>query len=213
MQQTIIEKTKEFVQRELQKAEGGHDWWHIYRVWQLARHIGSVEKVDMLIVELSALLHDIADAKFYDGDENIGPKKASLFLKSLDVEKQIIDRVTFIIEHVSFRKGIDANQYHDKELAIVQDADRLDAMGAIGIARCFNYGGHKGRPLYDPNQKPHENLTTEEYKSNTSSSINHFYEKLLNLKNLMNTSAARELAKHRHAYMQEFLDEFYAEWG
>lgn len=212
MDQKIIQETKAFAQHELQNAESGHDWWHSYRVWRLAQHIASKEEADPFIVELGALLHDIADAKFHDGDESVGPNKARRFLETHDVEKHTIDRVTFIIEHVSFRKGTDPSQYNNTELAIVQDADRLDAMGAIGIARCFNYGGHKGRPLYDPNQKPQEHQTKEEYKRNTSPSINHFYEKLLHLKELMNTTTAKTIAVQRHAFMERFLEEFYSEW-
>lgn len=211
-QAAIIEQTKMFVRHELTNAEGGHDWWHIYRVWRLAQYIASKEGADSRIVELGALLHDIADAKFHDGDETRGPQKAHEFLTTLGVDEQTIEKVLFIIEHVSFRKGTDPIKYNDTELAIVQDADRLDAMGAIGIARCFNYGGHKGRPLYDPNQKPHTDMTKEEYKRNTSPSINHFYEKLLHLKELMNTTTAKTIAVQRHAFMERFLEEFYSEW-
>lgn len=208
----IIEKTVEYVQETLHDAEGGHDWWHILRVWNLAKRIAQDEAVDELVVELGALLHDIADSKFHGGDETIGPRRAESFLKSLSVDTAIIEHVVQIIRHISFKGGQRQSQFQSKELQVLQDADRLDAIGAIGIARCFNYGGYKNRALYDPNVPAQLNMTAEEYKNNKGPSINHFYEKLLRLKDGMHTATGRQLAAHRHQYLLDFLDEFYAEW-
>ena len=208
----IIEKTVTFVKETLAGAEGGHDWWHIYRVWNNAKHIANTESVDLFIVELGALLHDIADSKFHGGDEEIGPKTARDFLHSLTVEETVITHVEQIIRNISFRGTYEIKTFTSPELSVVQDADRLDALGAIGIARTFNYGGSKGRGLYDPTDPPNLHLTKEEYKSNNGSSINHFYEKLLLLKNLMNTVTGRTMAENRHEYMEQFLTQFYAEW-
>lgn len=208
----IIDQTIKFVKKTLANAEGGHDWWHIYRVWQLAKKIASIEKTNLLVVELGALLHDIADAKFNDGDENIGPKKAREFLQSISVEEELIAHVEKIIQHISFKGGNFKQAFNSTELAVVQDADRLDAMGAIGIARTFNYGGFKNRAIYNPNIQPNLNMSKEEYKNSTAPTINHFYEKLLLLKDRMNTATGKAMAKHRHQFMEEFLEEFYNEW-
>ena len=178
----IIQKTVEFVKHTLHDAEGGHDWWHVYRVWKTAIHIASIEKADMLVVELGALLHDIADSKFHHGNEEIGPAKARTFLQALGVEEMIINHVVNIIANISFKGGKVQQQFKSPELDVIQDADRLDALGAIGIARTFNYGGHKGRAIYDPGIKPNLQLTKEEYKNSTAPTLNHFYEKLLLLK-------------------------------
>jgi uncharacterized protein len=210
--QNIIEKTIEFVKDNLADAEGGHDWWHIYRVWQLSKHIAKNETADLFVVELGALLHDIADSKFYNGDETIGPKKAEEFLKSLNVEQNIIKHIVDIIENISFKGGKHAQKFKSIELDIIQDADRLDAIGAIGIARTFNYGGYKNHLLYDPNIKPNLNMTKEEYKKAQTPTINHFYEKLLLLKEKMNTKTGKEIAENRHKFMEQYLDEFYKEW-
>lgn len=210
--QKIIDHTVKFVKETLANAEGGHDWWHIYRVWQLAKKIAATEKTNLLVVELGALLHDIADAKFNNGDENIGPKKAREFLKSISVEKELITHVAKIIQHISFKGGNFEQAFNSPELAVVQDADRLDAMGAIGIARTFNYGGFKNRAMYEPNIPPNLNINKEEYKNSTAPTINHFYEKLLLLKDRMNTATGKAMAVHRHNYMEQFLEEFYKEW-
>lgn len=210
--QEIIDQTVKFVKETLANAEGGHDWWHIYRVWQLAKKIATTEKANLLVVELGALLHDIADAKFNDGDESIGPKKAREFLQSISVEEEIITHVENIIQHISFKGGNFEQAFNSTELAVVQDADRLDAMGAIGIARTFNYGGFKNRAIYNPNIQPNLNMSKEEYKNSTAPTINHFYEKLLLLKDRMNTATGKAMAKHRHNYMEQFLEEFYKEW-
>ncbi len=210
---SVIDKTVTFVKETLEHAEGGHDWWHIYRVWKNAQHIAKKEgDVDMLVVELGALLHDIADSKFNDGDEEIGPKTARDFLSRMDVSTNVIDHVENIIRHTSFKGTLGGVQWSSPELRVVQDADRLDALGAIGIARTFNYGGHKGRALYDPNIKPKLDMTKEEYKNSTAPTLNHFYEKLLLLKDLMNTTTGKEMAEGRHKFMEQYLDQFYAEW-
>ena len=208
----IITQTVEFVKKELADAEGGHDWWHIYRVWQLSRHIAAAESVNILVVELGALLHDIADSKFHGGDESIGPAKARQFLQSISVPADVIQHVTDIIENISFKGGHQTGKFSSAELNVVQDADRLDALGAIGIARTFNYGGFKNRTLYDPAVKPDLHMTKEQYKHSTAPTINHFYEKLLLLKDRMNTSTGRKMAEERHLFMEQFLERFYKEW-
>lgn len=210
--QEIIDQTVKFVKETLANAEGGHDWWHIYRVWQLAKKIAATEKTTLLVVELGALLHDIADAKFNNGDESIGPKKAREFLQSISVEEELITHIEKIIQHISFKGGNFEQAFNSTELAVVQDADRLDAMGAIGIARTFNYGGFVNRAMYNPNIQPNLNMSKEEYKNSTAPTINHFYEKLLLLKDRMNTSTGKAMAAHRHNYMEQFLEEFYKEW-
>ena len=208
----IISQTVSFVKHELINAEGGHDWWHIERVWKLSKTIAENEEVDLLIVELSALLHDIADSKFHNGNEEIGPQKARTFLQTIGVDETITQHVTLIIKSISFKGGNDEQHFKSPELDVVQDADRLDALGAIGIARTFNYGGHKNREIYNPNIAPNLNMTKEEYRSSTAPTLNHFYEKLLLLKDRMNTETGRKLAKHRHQFMEQYLEEFYREW-
>ncbi|MEM6964588.1 MAG: HD domain-containing protein [Bacteroidota bacterium] len=207
-----IQKTITYVKSELKHAEGGHDWWHIYRVWKTAKQIAKSENVDQAVVELGALLHDIADTKFHGGDESIGPRKAKAFLESIAVEEKTITHVINIIENISFKGGNFKQKFHSPELAVVQDADRLDALGAIGIARTFNYGGFKNRALYDPNIPPNLNMTKEEYKKSTAPTINHFYEKLLLLKDRMNTATGKAMAQKRHDFMEQYLEQFYAEW-
>ncbi len=209
----FIEKTKAYVQKTLANAEGGHDWWHIQRVHKTASKIGQQEAADMLVVELAALLHDIADSKFHNGDEEIGPKKAETFLNSIQVPEETIKHVVNIVRNISFKGGNFSSDFSSLELDILRDADRLDAMGAIGIARAFNYGGFKNRALYDPAVPPKLNMTKEEYKKSTAPTINHFYEKLLLLKDRMNTDHGKKLAQHRHDFMLRYLDEFFAEWG
>ena len=193
-------------------AEGGHDWFHIERVFNNALLISKTEQVDKLVVSLAALLHDIADSKFHNGDETIGPKIAREFLFSLNVDSSVIEHVINIIENISFKGGNVAQQFNSLELDVVQDADRLDAIGAIGIARCFNYGGFKNRQLYNPEIKPNLKMTKKEYKASNAPTINHFYEKLLLLKDRMNTKTAKKIALERHEYMQTFLKQFYKEW-
>ena len=212
MKARIIEKTVAFVQETLANAEGGPDWWHILRVWNNAKHIAQTEPVDMLVVELGALLHDIADSKFHGGDEEIGPRTARNFLESLAVDEAIIMNVENIIWNISFRGTLEKKSFTSPELSVVQDADRLDGIGAIGIARTFTYGGHKGRVIYDPTIPPNLAMTKEEYKNSNAPTINHFYEKLLLLKDLMNTETGRAMAQNRHEYMEQYLTQFYAEW-
>ena len=211
-QETIILKTVEFVKQTLAGAEGGHDWWHIYRVWKLAKHIAETENANLFVVELGALLHDIADSKFNDGDEEAGPRKAREFLNSLGVDEPVIKQVDNIITHISFKGGNESQSFKSPELDIVQDADRLDAIGAIGIARTFNYGGFKNREIYNPEIKPNLHMSKEEYKQSSAPTLNHFYEKLLLLKDRMNTQSGQQMAAERHRFMESFLDEFYKEW-
>jgi uncharacterized protein len=211
-QQFVIDKTTEFVKDTLAGAEGGHDWWHIFRVRNLARHIAETEPADLFIVELGALLHDIADSKFHNGDEEAGPRMARQFLTSLDVDKAPITQIEQIIANISFRGGKNIARFRSPELDVIQDADRLDAMGAIGIARAFNYGGYKNREIYNPGVRPDLEMTRVQYKNSTAPTINHFYEKLLLLKDKMNTPTGKAMAEHRHAFMEQYLDEFYLEW-
>lgn len=208
----IISKTITFVKGQLENAEGGHDWFHIERVYKNALLIAKEEVCNLQVVQLSALLHDIADSKFHNGDETIGPKIARQFLESEKVPDAIINHVVLIIENISFKGGNFDKKFHSAELDIVQDADRLDAIGAIGIARAFNYGGFKNRALYDPEIAPNTNMTIDEYKNSQAPTLNHFYEKLLLLKDKMNTSTGKKIAKERHRFMENFLAQFYAEW-
>lgn len=208
----LIGKTSGFVKETLSDSEGGHDWFHTLRVYKNALHIAKGEEADVVIVALGALLHDIADSKFYDGDETVGPKIAREFLEQQNTSNSRIQAVVKIIENVSYRGGNKKSDYNAIELQIVQDADRLDAIGAIGIARTFNYGGFKNRKLYDPAIDPKLEMTADEYKKSDAPTINHFYEKLLLLKDGMHTQTAKEIAAKRHTFMQDFLDQFYAEW-
>jgi uncharacterized protein len=209
---SIIDKTIHFVKEKLENAEGGHDWFHIERVYKNSILIAQEEDCDLTVVKIGALLHDIADSKFHDGDETIGPKTARTFLESENVFEETINHVINIIENISFKGGNFENKFSSKELEIVQDADRLDAIGAIGIARTFNYGGFKNRALYNPSIAPNLNMSKEEYKNSTSPTLNHFYEKLLLLKDKMNTATGKKIALERHKYMENFLSQFYAEW-
>lgn len=214
----IIQNTITFVKNELQNAEGGHDWFHIERVYKNALLISESEKVDKTVVALGALLHDIADSKFHAGDEAVGPKKARQFLKTQNLSnheaeaKEIIEHVVKIIENISFKGGNKEQEFQSIELDVVQDADRLDALGAVGIARTFNYGGFKNRKLYDPDIKPNLKMTPADYKASNNPTLNHFYEKLLLLKDRMNTETGKRIAADRHTFMEEFLEQFYAEW-
>ena len=211
----LINNTIAFVKEELKDAEGGHDWFHIERVFKNTLLIAKDEKVDVLVVSLAALLHDIADPKFHNGDEKIGPKKARKFLINQKVPKEIGKHVVNIIKNISFKNSLEntKKKFTSKELEVVQDADRLDAIGAIGIARCFNYGGFKNRALYDPEIHPNLNMSKEEYKNSNSPTINHFYEKLLLLKNQMNTETGKKIAEKRHEFMETYLKQFYNEWN
>jgi len=208
----IIAKTAKYVEEKLTGEGSGHDWWHIYRVWMLAKEIGKKEKGDMFVIELTALLHDIADWKFTGGDDTVGPRMAIEWLTGLNVKKEVVDEVADIIKNLSFKGAGVKSLMKTLEGKVVQDADRLDAVGAIGIARTFAYGGHAGREMYNPNIKPQTHKTFASYKKNDSPTINHFYEKLLLLKDLINTKTAKKMAISRHKFMEMYLKEFYAEW-
>ena len=208
----LINKTISFVKAKLENAEGGHDWFHIERVFKNAVLIAKNEDCDVTVVKLGALLHDIADSKFHEGDESVGPKIARDFLESENVDEEIITHVVHIIKNISYKGGNFEKKFSSLELDVVQDADRLDAIGAIGIARAFNYGGFKNRALYDPKIAPNSRMSKEEYKKNDAPTLNHFYEKLLLLKDKMNTDTGKQIAKERHRYMEGFLAQFYAQW-
>ncbi|MFD2597954.1 HD domain-containing protein [Sphingobacterium corticis] len=208
----LLDRTVAFVRGTLSDAESGHDWWHIQRVWNNTKLILENESADRLVCELAALLHDIADSKFHDGDETIGPRVAGEFLSKENVSPEIIEHVQQIILNMSFKASLGEITFDSPELQIVRDADRLDAIGAIGIARAFNYGGYKNREIYNPTILAEENMSKEAYKHTTAPTINHFYEKLLLLKDKMHTQTAKRIAKQRHQYMEGFLQQFYAEW-
>ena len=208
----LIDDTILFVKQKLENAESGHDWFHIERVYKNALLIAEGEDCDLMVVKLGALLHDIADSKFHNGDETIGPKVARTFLESQNASELIITHVVNIIENISFKGGNFDQKFTSKELEIVKDADRLDAIGAIGIARTFNYGGFKNRPIYNPDVAPNLHMTKEEYKNSVAPTLNHFYEKLLLLKDTMNTETGKRIAQERHQFMELFLSQFYAEW-
>ena len=208
----IIAQTAEHIRLKLEGEGSGHDWWHVYRVWKNAIHIGKQEKADLFVIELAALLHDIADWKFHNGNEDIGPQLAREWLETLSVEESVIAHVCRIIRAISFKGAGVKNTMDSPEGLIVQDADRLDAMGAIGIARTFAYGSSKHREIYNPTVNPQLHTSFEQYKNSEGTTINHFYEKLLLLKNLMNTPTAKKIAEGRHKYMQEFLQQFFLEW-
>ena len=208
-----ITLTINFVKEKLEGAEAGHDWFHIERVWKLSKKIAEKEGGNLEVIELSALLHDIADPKFHNGDETLALKISKDFLEEIHVEGELIEQVLFVIKNISFKNRAEAPENLPLELQIVQDADRLDAIGAIGIARTFNFGGFKNNLMYHPEIKPNLGMNKEEYKKSNGTTINHFYEKLLLLKDLMNTETAKKIASERHDFMLQFLDEFYKEWN
>jgi uncharacterized protein len=213
MSDTIIQNTVAFVKQTLAGAEGGHDWYHIERVWNTARYIREQEgSGDLLTIELAALLHDISDAKFNGGDDEMGSRLASNFLLEQGVDQEIQEHIRDIIQHVSYKGGFSQEKISSIEFHIVQDADRLDAIGAIGIARAFNYGGFKNRPIHNPEKPLQEYQDSKAYHRSDAPTINHFYEKLLKLKDLINTSTGLKMAEERHAYMLQFLDRFFNEW-
>ncbi|NDK56326.1 HD domain-containing protein [Pontibacter fetidus] len=212
-QEQIITQTAAYVQKMLTGEGSGHDWWHILRVWNNAKTIAATETAQLFIVELAALLHDIGDHKFHNGDETVGPRMAAAWLQSLKVPDETIETVCTIIKELSFKGAGTTSEMSSIEGEIVQDADRLDAIGAIGIARTFAYGGHKNRELYNPDIKPELHDTFEAYKNSTAPTINHFYEKLLLLKDRMHTQTAKTMAEQRHGYMETYLEQFFAEWG
>lgn len=208
-----ITLTINFVKEKLEGAEAGHDWFHIERVWKLSKKIAEKEGGNLEVIELSALLHDIADPKFHNGDETLALKISQNFLEEIHVNAELIEQVLFVIKNISFKNRAEAPENPPLELQIVQDADRLDAIGAIGIARTFNFGGFKNNLMYHPEIKPNLGMNKEEYKKSNGTTINHFYEKLLLLKDLMNTETAKKIASERHNFMLQFLDEFYKEWN
>lgn len=210
---SVIENTINFVKKQLENAESGHNWFHMERVYNNALLIAKEETCDLEVVQLAALLHDIADSKFHDGNETVGPKVARAFLTSENVSEATINHVVLIIENISFKGGNFEKKFTSKELEIVQDADRLDAIGAVGIARTFNYGGFKNREIYNPEILPNLKMNKEEYKNSTAPTINHFYEKLLLLKDKMNTESSKKIAQQRHDFMETFLEQFYNEWN
>ncbi len=209
----IINQLTPLVRKHFEGAEAGHDWWHTYRVWRTALRLCEDEQnADRYVVSLAALLHDIADPKFHGGDEEIGPKTASSLMNRINVDKATADHVINIIRHMSFKNSFEEPHFDSLEMRIVQDADRLDAMGAIGIARAFNYGGYKNHPFYDPDIQPDLEMTKEQYQKKAAPTINHFYVKLLRLKDMMHTDRAKVLAKERHDFMERYLQRFYKEW-
>lgn len=208
----ITASTIAFVKQTLSGAEAGHDWFHIERVYKTALSIQERENGDLLTVTLAALLHDIADSKFNNGDEEAGPALAGEFMERLQLPAELILTVRQIIRNMSFKASLGTVTFRSLEMDIVQDADRLDAIGAIGIARAFHYGGYKNRALYDPSVMPVTDQDKEAYKQSAAPTINHFYEKLLRLKDLMNTGYGKTLALQRHDFMVAYLEQFYAEW-
>ncbi|SIQ22062.1 uncharacterized protein SAMN05880574_10818 [Chryseobacterium sp. RU37D] len=209
----LIENTVEFVKKKLEGAEAGHDWFHIERVRKLSKKIAETEKCNQEVVELGALLHDIADPKFHHGDETLALKVSRDFLESQNAPENVIEQVVFIIKNISFKNRGETPENLPIELKIVQDADRIDAIGAIGIGRTFNFGGFKNNLMYDPDIQPKMYMSKDEYKKSNGTTINHFYEKLLLLKDLMNTERGKEIAGERHDFMLKFLDQFYKEWN
>lgn len=208
----VVKQTAQYARKTLEGEGSGHDWWHVQRVWNNAVNIAKKEKADIFVIELAALLHDIADWKFYGGDDSVGPQKAREWLEKLNVEEDIISHVCEIIKELSFKGAGVKSRIRTKEGMVVQDADRLDAMGAIGVARAFAYGGHKGREIYHPEIKPVMHESFEQYKNTVGTTVNHFYEKLLLLKDLMNTETGKKIAEERHKYMEQYLDRFFNEW-
>lgn len=212
-QSLIVEETTEFVREKLSGETTGHDWFHTERVFRLANYIAEKEGADIFIVQLASLLHDIADWKFHDGNEEKGPEIAATWLNNSGLDKSRINLIRDIIREVTFKGNKVENKISTIEGKVVQDADRLDAIGAIGIARAFAYGGYRGNEIYNPALKPKNHNSFEEYKKNKGTTINHFYEKLLLLKDMMNTQTGREIAEKRHKFMEIFLENFYKEWN
>ena len=206
----ILEKTRDFVKEKMYKEGSGHDWFHVERVCNMTKHIAQKESADMFIVEMTALLHDIDDWKFSDVYNTTVTEE---FLKSVQVNKEDSNRILNIIKTMSYKGGVVDSTQNTIEGMVVQDADRLDALGAIGIARAFAYGGSKNRSMYNPDIKPMDFKSLDEVKNKDNHTINHFYEKLFKLKDLMNTETGKEIAKKRHKYMENFIEEFYSEWN
>jgi uncharacterized protein len=212
-QQAVIDKTVEYVRQSLSSDQTGHDWWHIYRVWKTAIYLAEQEQANLYVVQLAALLHDIADWKFHEGDNQASSKATEKWLTGMGIDAATIEQVVVAVEDVTFKGAKVNNPIRTLEGKIVQDADRLDAMGAIGVARAFTYGGYKGRPLHDPELPPVLHTSFEAYKKHQGTTINHFYEKLLLLKDLMNTKTGKMLAETRHQFMEDYLRHFMQEWN
>lgn len=211
-EEKVIAQTAQMIKAKFDDDASGHDWWHIWRVWQLAKRIAVEEGADTFVVELGALLHDIADWKTNEGDLKASGTATREWLTGLEVESTLVDQVVKIVDKVSFKGAGVKDVMKSLEGQIVQDSDRLDAMGAMGIARVFAYGGHKGRPMHNPVKSAELADTFEKYKNGGQTAINHFYEKLLLLKDRMHTTTGKRLAEGRHAYMEKYLEQFYAEW-
>jgi len=209
---TIISQTITFVKQQLKGDATGHDWWHVHRVWHMALTLAEQEGADLFVVQLAALLHDIADWKFHAGDDKKGGVIARQWLESLGLEEKVIGHVCQIVSDISFKGASVATHMKTIEGKVVQDADRLDAIGAIGIARAFAYGGYKKREMYNPEIEPLLHQSFEQYKNSEGTTVNHFHEKLLLLKNRMNTQSALKIAEERHQFMEVFLDKFLKEW-
>ena len=209
----LVSRVAEYVRLKFLEESSGHDWHHINRVWRLTRQIAAEEGANPEVAELGALVHDIADWKFHGGDEAIGPREAERLLEDELAPPDVIAQVVEIVRTISYKGAGVETPMTSLEGRCVQDADRLDAMGAIGIARCFAYGGHAGRQMYDPDIPPVLHATADEYKASKGHSLNHFYEKLLLLKERMNTEAGKRLAEERHLFMEEFVSRFLAEWN
>jgi len=208
----IIEEVKKYLKKNFKGEASGHDWWHIWRVWKMSKEIAKKEGGDLFIIELAALLHDVADWKFHDGDLKAGGEKAKTLLKNLGVDNKFMKHICHIIDNVSFKGAGVKNKIKTKEGMIVQDADRLDVIGAIGIARTLAYGGFIGREIYNPEIKPKLHKSFKEYKDSKGTSINHFYEKLLLLKDRLNTKTAKKIAQKRHKFLENYLKQFFEEW-
>ena len=208
----VIEKIAAEVKRRLEGEGSGHDWWHTYRVWKMSRRIGIGEGADLFVIELAALLHDIADHKFHNGDLTVGPAVARQMLAGNSLPDEVIDHVCDIIGTMSYKGAGVKTDMRTLEGKVVQDADRIDAIGAIGIARAFAYGGYKNRPIHVPGEEPILHQSKEAYFKSNGASINHFYEKLLLLKDRMNTEMAKKIAEDRHMFMEEYLNRFFKEW-
>ena len=213
MKKEILKQTEIYIRELFQTDSTGHDWWHVYRVWQVAKTIAAHEAgADMFVVEMAALLHDLGDYKLAQNGEETAAQAIEQYLEKFSLASTIVDAIITVVDKVSFSKNVGKQEKISLEAQIVRDADRLDALGAIGIARVFAYGGSKNRIMYDPTQKPQEYSSVQKRRMSMSSSINHFYEKLLLLRGMMHTKTAKKMAKKRHVYMQKYLDEFYAEW-
>ncbi len=208
----IVKKIQKLVEKHLSGEATGHDWWHAWRAWKLAKKIAKKEGGDLFIIELAALLHDVEDWKF-NNRKNSGVNLAKKWLTGLKINKKIVNHVCHIVKNISFKGADIENRIKTKEGKIVQDADRLDAVGAIGIARVFAYSGYAGKEIYNPRTKPKPHKTFREYRQAKNTAINHFYEKILLLKNRLNTKTAKEMAEKRHEFVKQFLNQFYKEWS